>query len=737
MPDFLLELAVEEIPARFLDRALPALVDLVTKGLAEAALPAREVRGAATPRRLVVHARGLPERQPDQREEKVGPREEAAYKDGKPTVAAEKFAQSMGLTLAQCTVQEVTKGKTTARYLFAVREVTGRPALTVLAERIPAWIEAIPFAKSMRWVPGSKARFARPLRGICALLDRTVVSVEWCGVKSGRTVQGHRFLAPAPLELADADWGRYVGALRQAKVLVDPAERRARIVEGLTKHIGAAGLAQREKLVAEVTNLVEWPVVDVGSFDARYLGLPPIVVISAMTGHQRYFPITEGPGTQAAGEQGKLAPRFAYVANRELDPVIRRGNERVLAARLSDAHYFFQLDQKRPLNERVEQLEQVVFMQELGSYKARIERIDALALEAADGAGWIPREQNEPGRRERPTTAFSPTDQLALHIHLAARLQRADLTTEVVQEFPDLQGEMGAIYARLQDLHEDVAAAIREAYLPRGEGDVLPATKAGICLALADKTDTIVAAFATGRGPTGSKDPFMVRRSVLGVLRILRERQLDMGFGRLLQRAIGLLPDALRKDGLRDEIQGYFRDRLEVLAREAGFHHQLVRAAMASGVDPTHVLDFWTRLGALQALARDERFPRLCELVERSRNITAKNGPEVDPEDVDSGRLAHPAERALHQAIQGCRRQVESAIAGRRYEEAGRLYVESLAGVTHTFFEPAPRGVFVMDEDARLRRNRLALLKQVHGLLAGGFADLAQVDVKALTSGSS
>ena len=726
MPDFLLELAAEEIPARFLERAIPALVDLVHKGLAEVSLPAREVRGAGTPRRLTVHASGLPARQPDLREEKQGPREEAAWKDGKPTVAAEKFAQSLGLRVDQCQLVEVTKGKTKARYLSGVREVAGRPALEVLAEKVPVWIDAIPFAKSMRWIPGSRARFARPLRGVCALLDGEVVPLDWNGVRSGRSVQGHRFIAPEAIELRDADWGRYVEALRQAKVLVDPAERRARIVEGLRQHMSAEALTAREKLVAEVTNLVEWPLVDVGSIEARFLALPRLVVVSAMTGHQRYFPLE--------GEGGKLAPRFAYVANRELSPVIRRGNERVLAARLSDALYFFQQDQKRPLNERVDQLEEIVFMQELGSYRARIERVDALALEAADGAGWIPAEQNDPGRRERPTTAFSAADQLALHIHLAARLQRADLTTEVVQEFPELQGEMGAIYARLQDLHEEVAQAIREAYLPRGEGDALPASRVGICLALADKVDTIVAAFATGRGPTGSKDPFMVRRNVLGVLRILRERELDLGYGRLLDRAIGQLPSGLKKDGLREEIGSYFRDRQEVLAREAGFHHQLIRAALSSGVDPTNVLDLWTRLRALQALAADPRFARLCELVERSRNITAKNGPEVDPQDVAVERLTHPAEQGLHQAIQGCRQKVQAAIAGRQYEQAGRLYVEALAEVTHTFFEPAPRGVFVMDEDPRLRKNRLALLKQVHGLLSEGFADLAQVDVKALTS---
>jgi glycyl-tRNA synthetase beta chain len=233
MPDFLLELAAEEIPARFLDRAIPALTELVGFGLAELSLAADTVIGVGSPRRLAVHATNLPARQPDVNEEKLGPREEAAYKDGKPTVAAEKFAQSLGLTLAQCEVREVTKGKTTARYLFGQRKVVGRSAAEVLAGAIPGWIEKIPFAKSMRWVQGSRARFARPLRGITALLDKEVVKVSWNGIASGRTVQGHRFLAPAPIELADADWSRYLAALRAAKVIADPHERKKKIVEGL------------------------------------------------------------------------------------------------------------------------------------------------------------------------------------------------------------------------------------------------------------------------------------------------------------------------------------------------------------------------------------------------------------------------------------------------------------------------------------------------------------------------
>lgn len=252
---------------------------------------------------------------------------------------------------------------------------------------------------------------------------------------------------------------------------------------------------------------------------------------------------------------------------------------------------------------------------------------------------------------------------------------------------------MGTIYARQQGLPDAVADAIREAYLPRGEGDALPETQVGVCLALADKLDTIVAAWATGKKPTGSKDPFMVRRNTLGVLRILRERELDLGFDRLLRCAVDQLPASLREEGQVEELTHYFRDRLEVMAiKDEGRRHDLARAALVAGGDPSNVVDFWLRVDALEELAADERFGPLCELVERTKTITAKNGADVDPADVETERLEHAAEKALHDAVEGCRAEVRGAIAERRYVDAGRAYVGALAEVVHTFFEPAPKG---------------------------------------------
>jgi glycyl-tRNA synthetase beta chain len=726
MPDLLLELGTEELPARFIQRALDALKATVKKSLADAALPATAIEVGGTPRRLALWAGGLPDRQADRKEEKTGPAKASAFKDGKPTIAAEKFAESMGISVDALETREVTKGKKTREVLFASREVKGRSALEVLSELIPTWIASIPFKKSMRWVPGSRERFGRPLRRITALLGEVegaeVIPTEWGGVTSGRQIEGHRFLVRELLDLPSASWKAYKELLEENMVILDPSERRRRIEAGLHSHLGPEGLERHKKLVDEVANLVEWPQVDVGHFSERFLRLPDVVTQEAMVGHQRYFPIRNGAG--------ELVSRFAYVANRPLHAVIREGNQRVLAARLSDALFFFELDQKTPLTMRLKDLEPIVFMEGLGSYRDRIPRIQTLALGVAKGAGWVPADSDLPARSSatQVTRTFGKGGLLVVHIQLAAELARVDLTTEVVGEFPSLQGEIGAIYADLQGQAPEVATAIREHYLPRGDGDDLPATRPGICLAIADKLDTVVSAWATGKKPTGSKDPFMVRRNALGILRILQEREVDLALDALLTTALEQLPEALRSDTLHSEISAFFANRLEVLATKSlGHDHRQTRACLSAGSEPSNVLDFWQRLGALQTLAEGERFYELCKLVERTRTITRKNGAEVDPEDIDVERLEHEAEKALYEAYEGCRDVVRIAIDERRYADAGKAYVEALAKVTHTFFEPSPVGVFVMDEDPRLRTNRLALLKRVHALLADGFADLAEV----------
>lgn len=730
MPDLLLELATEELPARFIQPALDALKKQAERDLKEAALPALEVKLAGTPRRLAIHLAGLPERQPDRTEEKAGPAKASAFKDGQPTIAATKFAESFGLSVDELEFREVTKKGKTREVLWASREVKGQSALEVLAERIPSWIDKLPFKKSMRWIEGSKTRFGRPLRGITALLgDETgaeVVPLTWANLKGCRQVVGHRFLHPEPLDLSTPDWDAYLALLEAKHVIAEPQKRRALIEEGLGKVLGEEGLKRHARLLSEVINLVEWPAVDVGSFDERFLALPSIVIVEAMTGHQRYFPVQKS--------SGDLEPKFAYVANRPLHPVIRDGNQRVLDARLSDSIFFYELDQKTPLEDRVGDLAPIVFMEGLGSYEDRIPRVAALALEVAKAAGWAPEDAELPveATGTRVTRSLGKGGPLALHIHLAARLARADLTTEVVGEFPELQGQMGEIYARQQGQPEEVAVAIREHYLPRGEGDDLPASQVGICLAVADKLDTIVSAWVTGNAPTGSGDPFMVRRNALGILRILREREIDMGLDRLVDTAYDQIHGVVKKVSIKEEvktfIKTFFRDRLEVMATKSEQRdHLQTRACLSSGRDASNVLDFWRRLDALGELASDERFAKLCELVDRTRTITAKNGPDVDPDDVDASRLEHEAEKALAAAYEGCRDEIRTAIEEGRYVDAGRRYVEDLAEVTHTFFEPAPTGVFVMDEDLRLRTNRLALLKRIHLLLAEGFADLAEV----------
>ncbi|MBL4845342.1 MAG: glycine--tRNA ligase subunit beta [Planctomycetes bacterium] len=728
MPDLLLELATEELPARFIQKALEDLKKCATKDLERHALPAGAVQVAGTPRRLTIHLSGLPDRQPDRVEEKAGPAKQVAFKDGQPTIAATKFAESFGLSIDEVEIREVTKKGKTREVLWASRNIPGKSALEVLAERIPTWIDGISFKKSMRWIEGSRIRFGRPLRRITALLGDAlgaeVVPLQWGNLRAGRQVSGHRFLHPELLDLPNAVWADYCKLLADHHVIVDSAARRTKIEKGLGPVLGDAGLATYAGLLNEVINLVEWPDVDVGTFHERFLSLPDIVIVEAMTGHQRYFPVRR--------KSGELDNRFAYVANRPLHPVIRDGNERVLDARLSDSIFFYELDQKTPLEDRVCDLAPIVFMEGLGSYLDRIPRVAELALEVAKAAGWCPEDATLPTEATgtRITRSLGKGGPLALHIHLAARLARADLTTEVVGEFPELQGQMGAIYAAQQGQPAEVACAIREHYLPRGDGDDLPESQVGICLALADKLDTIVSAWATGNAPTGSGDPFMVRRNALGVLRILREREVDLGVDRLLRAAVLGLPDKSRTATLEDEIKGFFRDRLEIMAKKEKRNHLQTRACLSAGRDASNVLDFWRRLDALGELSEHTRFAKLCELVDRTRTITAKNGPDVDPDDIDTSRLEHDAEKALLTAYEGCRDEVRQAIEAGRYVEAGRRYVEDLADATHTFFEPAPVGVFVMHEDLRLRTNRLALLKRIHALLAMGFADLAEVAAK-------
>ncbi|MEZ0230201.1 MAG: glycine--tRNA ligase subunit beta [Planctomycetota bacterium] len=707
MADLLFELYCEELPASYLDKAIDSLSDQTAKKLEELRIRGERVHVTGSPRRIAIHVSGLPREQRSSSEELLGPPVSAAFKDGKPTKAAESFAAKVGVPIDKLEQKDTPKG----RYLVGTKKGESRPTAAVLPDALVDLVKSIEFPKSMTWVPGSKLRFARPLRSMVALLGEEVVALEWNGIRSGRTTWGHPFLSPGAIELRSSSFEEYAAALDKRQVIVDRDRRRKMIAEKVQAHMKAG--SPNPRVVDTAANLVEWPEVMTGSFTEKYLEIPAGVIVAAIEGHLRAFPIRKN--------ERELESRFAFVCNRPGNDTIRKGNERVLAARLSDAHFFYLKDQKTKLEDLVPKLAEVVFAERLGTYADKQTRVGKLALDVADsldGANkaWITE---------------------------AAQLMKADLVTEVVGEFPELQGEIGSDYARRQKKPDEVAEAIREAYLPKGgEGGALPRTRTGIALSLAEKLDNTVAAFATGMKPTGAKDPLGVRRQVIGILRILREAKIALPLGKALARAAELLPDeavmprkkpdpkapapdlAAIRAKLVAEVRDYVKGRIvamaedEVKTDDGKKRPDLVNAVLVAGMED--IPDFWARLAALNELSRSARFYDLVKLVERTRNITKDAPKGKEPEE---SLLQHDAEKELFKAFTSVRAKVKDALAKRSYAEAGKLYEQALTAPVERFM----KDVFVNDKNEAVRANRLALLSTLHALLAGPFADLAEV----------
>ncbi|MBE3590135.1 MAG: glycine--tRNA ligase subunit beta [Firmicutes bacterium] len=683
--DLLFEIGCEEIPAADLPSALQQLAALGRQKLAEARLPARAVRALGTPRRLVLHAQGVPERQAEERQWVRGPSEKAAFTpDGRPTPAALGFARSRGVPVERLQVRETPQG----RYVMVEVLDPGRPAVDVLAEVLPAIAGAIEFPKTMRWGAGD-FRFSRPIRWVVALLGEDVVPCEVAGVRAGRRTSGHRFLAPGPLEVSDPD--DYFRKMDAAFVVVDPAERRQLVVTGAEAVARQAGGRARvtEALVEEVTNLVEFPTPFVGRFDEAFLELPEAVLETTMRVHQRYFPV-EGP-------DGRLLNRFVGVRNgdrRALERVAA-GNERVLRARLADARFFYQEDRKRRLEERIPDLKRVTFLAELGSLYDKTERLVRLvravsaelglsALEAAERAAW---------------------------------LSKTDLLTHVVYEFPELEGVMGEHYARLEGEPEAVARALSEQYLPRGAGGPVPETEAGIALAVADKLDNLAAGFLTGRQPTGSQDPFGLRRQAIGLLRILRRRPQGASVRRLLQAAVAALPSA--GEGVVEDILRFLEGRLRVQMQEEGLRHDVVEAALAGGWDDV-ARAWWTAESVQRALSRPD-LEAIVTVFRRAANLAKGGQPPAS--------LAGPWPDEEEARLAAALRQAEERAAAALAAGDDAAYFDAVAALRPAVDRFLER-VLVMAPEAEARARRLGLLAAVTRL-AGRLGDLGRLAVSA------
>lgn len=690
-PDLLLEVGTEEIPAAFFPRCLDDLARLVREGLQEAELAHGEIRTLGTPRRLAILVREVAPRQEDRVVEEIGPPARIAFDaEGRPTKPAEGFAQKVGLPVEALQRKTTPKGE----YLAATLEVKGRSAEELLPEILLSALRSLPWKKSMRWGRVEES-FARPIHWILARFGEATIPFTYAGVASGGSSRGHRFLSNHAIEIPEPS--AYVERLREAEVLVDPRERREAILRLAREAAAKAGgkLVEDEALLDEITWLVEFPLPVVGTFDASFLDLPQEVLVSEMREHQKYLAVSD--------DAGRLLPSFIAVANtRVREPErIRRGFERVLRARLSDARFFFDEDRKTPLVERVPELERVTFQQKLGSIHEKVERIRALAGHLAEALGLSVPERE--------------------HVERAATLAKADLVTGMVGEFPDLQGVMGREYARASGEPAEVAQAIFEHYLPRGLGDRLPESAVGAVVGLADRMDTIAGIFGIGKPPTGTADPFGLRRACLGIIRIVLEKGYRFSLGEFLHRALDALDGktTVPRPKLREEILDFFGGRLRSHFLE-GHPAELVDAVLASGFDD--LVEFRARLEAVAAHLGDESFRGLAEGFSRT-NIVEK-APEFQPGPVDVSIFESEAERELHRAFEGVRARVGQSLESGDFSEVVKTFTELRQPLDRFFTE-----VMVMVDDPALRANRLRLLHAIRALF-GRVADFGRMDLR-------
>ena len=682
MPDLLLEVLSEEIPARMQAGGSDELKRQVLRRLEEARLEfdAEDVKSYATPRRLALIVPGLPPEQPDITVERKGPRVDA------PEKAIQGFLKSTGFTLDDCEQRETPKGPV----WFAVKQEKGRPTGDLLAELLPEALAAVSWPKSMRW-DASGIRWVRPIRSILSLLDDAVVPFRFGTVESGRTTLGHRFLSSGTLTITDAE--SYAPTLETAKVMLDPVQRSQKIkdrAETLAKGAGLT-LALDEWLETENAGLVEWPVVLMGRFDEAFIGLPPEVLRSAMRTHQRYFGLLE-PGA-------KPATRFVMVANTEPtegDSAVRTGNQRVLRARLSDAHFFWDFDRHQKLEDRVPQLEGVVFHARLGSMRDKAERIAALSRSLCSKV---------PGADPNQATR-------------AGTLCKADLVTEMVGEFPDLQGIMGCHYARKDGEVQAVYDAIAEHYAPRGPSEPCPTAPESVAVALADKLDTLAGFFAIGEQPTGSKDPFALRRAALGVIRLIVENNLRLPLQQVLNDALAGYsvvlagtPDIVTK---WPALLAFIVDRLKVHLRDQGKRHDLVSAVFEEG-DEDDLLRLLARVDALEYFLDSENGANLLTAYRRAANILRIE------EKKDGERYSGPGDRRLflqdeeHTLYRQINKTFRPAHDALRQDNFGKTMalMATLRAPVDAFFDH----VTVNCEDAALRRNRLLMLSRIRSTL--------------------
>jgi len=686
--ELLFEIGTEEVPSVYMPDALRGLGEVADRLLREARLGFKRIRTLGTPRRLTLHVEGLAEKQTDEVREVVGPPKAAAYdKEGKPTAAALGFARAQGIPVEQLHVRATERGD----YLVAVKKIKGVRTADVLPALLPKLITSLTFPKSMRWGDRS-IRFVRPIRWLLAVYGGKAVAFEIEGITSGTITYGHRFLASKPIQVRS--FKEYVSKLERGFVIVDQSRRRELVKQLVTKaaaQVGGQAVIEPD-LLEQVTHLVEYPNLIRGSFPEQYLELPKELIITPMRKHQRYFPVVD--------KKGKLLPYFVAVSNmktRNMD-VIRVGNERVLRARLADADFYYREDRKKlPLEKLVPRLGHILFQERLGTLLDKTNRIVELA-------GFMAK-------------AVDPA--LEDDARRTATLCKADLAAGMIREFTELQGVMGRYYAEASGEKEEVAVGIEEHYLPRYAGDALPKTRAGALVGVADRLDSIAGCFGIGLVPTGSEDPYALRRAAMGSILTMAGQGLSVSLGALTQKALELLRDRISRphgEALSD-ILGFLRVRCEGIMIDRGIPADVANAVLHAGFDD--VPRAFQRAQALAKAKKDPDFASLAIAFKRVANIL----PPGFVGGVDEGRLEQDAERVLHREVQALQGEVTRLIDRGDYEGALRK-IATLRPAVDRFFDD----VLVMVEDKSVRENRFGLLAETAGLFSR-IADFRQIAV--------
>ncbi|MGB5421195.1 MAG: glycine--tRNA ligase subunit beta [Desulfobacterales bacterium] len=698
MDTLLLEIGSEEIPAGYITPALEALASQLHQRLAEARIEHGTVKTYGTPRRLTVTVERVAAKQKPMKTELIGPPAAIGFdQNGRPTMAARKFAEKAGIPVERLRTAETAKGA----YLVAVKTERALATRTLLKEILPAVILSTPFPKKMRWADFD-LEFARPIQSTVALLGKNVIQFQLGNLKSGRITRGHYFMSPGRIKIQQSE--EYTDVLRAANVLVDINERKKilqREIASVANKLGGRILPDAE-LEDINTNLVEYPVAVAGKFDEEFLEVPDEVLINSMREHQKYFAVVD--------EKNRLLPCFISVNNTKARDMalVARGHERVIRARLADAQFFYRGDLEVTNDHRVEQLEGVLFQAQLGTMHAKTERVTRIAGYLADAVGDDPN---------------NPTD-LKRNVLRAAHLCKADLVSHVVGEFPKLQGVMGRVYATIAGEPAEVASAIEEHYRPVYSGAPLPETTTGAILAIADKIDSICGCFSVGLVPTGASDPYALRRQGIGIVQIMLEKGFSFSLSALIEKTLGLFGQKSISElaELTAIVFGFIKNRMSHLLAEQGFSKDVIAAVVDISGDT--IPDVWNRVRALESLKAQPDFEPLAVAFKRVGNIIKKSGPAARarvPQKVDATLFEHESEGVLYAAFQAAERKATAAIDQGRFDQALRE-IAALRGSVDAFFD----GVMVMTDKKQMRENRLALLGCIAGLFEK-FADFSKI----------